>query len=88
MFNVLFFGLDEKINSLLLGLVNGVFSIVMWIYEILMELALNPDSFFEITFINFSKTLYIIAGIFMVFRVVVGLLQMLVNPDQINDIIR
>ena len=36
-------------------------------------------------FDSFAQSLYTIAGVFMLFRVTVGLINMIINPDQVND---
>lgn len=72
-------------NAISFSIINGVFGIVAKIYDILLQIVYQTydvdGSYFE----QFTTLVYVLAGVFMLFRVTISLLQMLVNPDQIND---
>ena len=68
------------------SIVYDIFSTAGFIFDILYKLIGGGSQFaYSITPDELSKVLYTVAGIFMLFRATIGLIQMLVNPDQTND---
>ena len=67
------------------GIVAGIYGTVMKIYDILYDIAKNTNQYINMDLEAFTSGLYVVAGVFMLFRVVIGLVQMLLNPDQITD---
>lgn len=72
-------------NAISFSIINGVFGIVAKIYDILLQIAYQTYDIDGKYFEQFATLVYVLAGVFMLFRVTISLLQMLVNPDQIND---
>lgn len=71
-------------NNISFSIVSGLYSIVAKIYNFMLDLV-RTGSIDTSPFDDFTTTLYVLAGVFMLFRVIIGMLQMLINPDQIND---
>ena len=68
------------------SIVYDIFSTAGFIFDILYKLIGGGSQFaYSITPDELSKVLYTVAGIFMLFRATIGLIQMLINPDQTND---
>ncbi len=78
------------IPGALFGILAGLFGTVARIYDILLTLTGYykdggaPDNLI-ITTSNVMTTMYTLAGVFMLFRVTVSMINMLVDPDKIND---
>lgn len=72
-------------NAISFSIINGVFGIVAKIYDILLQIVYQTYDVDGRYFEQFTTLVYVLAGVFMLFRVTISLLQMLVNPDQIND---
>lgn len=73
------------INEAIIGLFYQIYAWVSNLYAFIFELA-SGASFFDSTYIDaIWKTLYSIAGIFMLFRIVISMLQYLVDPDKVTD---
>ena len=74
-------GLFDEISF---SIINGLYTIVAKVYNLMLELVRTgniPTSPFD----DFSTTLYVLAGVFMLFRTAISMLQMLINPDLISD---
>lgn len=69
-------------NDISYSIVKSLYGTVMRAYEFIGELA-HDD--LALNFASFAASIYVLAGVFMLFRTVIGLLQMLVNPDQVSD---
>ena len=79
MFQILgiFSGIEVSMTS-------GIYSIVAKVYDMMLDLATSEA--LDVTSLeNLSQTCYVLAGVFMLFRTVIGLIQMLVNPDKVSD---
>lgn len=63
-------------------IVRGIYVIVAKVYDIMMGLVDSTNSY---DFSEFTQSIYVIAGLFMLFRVVIGMIQMIINPDQVSD---
>lgn len=73
------------VNSFVISLFYQIFSWVSNAYGFVFDLA-QGSNFFDSTYIDaIWKTLYSIAGIFMLFRIVISMLQYLVDPDKVTD---
>ena len=78
------------IPGALFGILAGLFGTVARIYDILLTLTGYykdggaPDNLI-ITTSNVMTTMYTLAGVFMLFRVTVSMINMLVDPDKVND---
>lgn len=79
MFNILDFGLWAKISY---GIVKMIFGTAMRVYDILLELARDSS---VLNAVDITANLYVLAVVFMLFRVAIGLIKMLITPDAIND---
>ena len=76
----------------LLGIINeGLYNLVSSLYTFLGTLynflvGLSDTEFLKETYLNdFTTTVYVLAGIFMLFRVAVSFLSALVDPDKLSD---
>lgn len=60
------------------------YSVFGWVLQVIFDIA-NSEIVSETVFESFEDRVYIILGIFMLFKVTVSLLGYLVNPDQLAD---
>ena len=73
------------VNRAIIGLFYQIYAWVSNLYGFVFSIA-NGASFFDSAYIDaIWKTLYSIAGIFMLFRIVISMLQYLVDPDKVTD---
>lgn len=79
---MLILGIFEKISF---GMVSGIFMMVAKVYDLLLKIVHQTYKMDASYFEQFATTVYVLAGVFMLFRTVISLIQMLINPDQIND---
>lgn len=73
---------DETIANATYTIVRGVYGTVAKVYDMMINLV---DVTSKYDFSDFAQNIYVIAGIFMLFRVAIGLIGMIINPDQVND---
>ena len=80
MFQILgiFSGIEVSMTS-------GIYSVVARVYDMMLDLATRSEALDLASLENLTQTCYVLAGVFMLFRTVIGLIQMLVNPDKMND---
>ena len=76
-FNDLIRGFLFWLDSLVYGLVEGA-------YNIMSELARTTILGFD-TIVEFADRLYVLIGIFMLFKVAFSLINMFLNPDSFTD---
>ena len=76
---------NEIVASVLFNIIAGLYTLVARIYDILLELVRNDGNAFASLNFNFTQTIYVLAGVFMLFRVTIGMLQMIINPDTVSD---
>ncbi len=68
------------------SIISGVYRVVANVYDIMMKLVKNTSELSGTdSFSDLILTCYVLAGVFMLFRVAIALVQMLVNPELIND---
>lgn len=79
MFEILGIQIWETISY---GIVKSLYGTVMRVYEVLYDLAENDLVW---NFASFASSLYIVAGLFMLFRLTIGMIQMIIDPDRVND---
>lgn len=79
MLQILDLGLWEGISY---GLVKALYGTVMRAYEFLLSIVDGQE---PLNFASFASDLYVIAGLFMLFRAIIAMVQMIINPDQITD---
>ena len=72
-------------SSIEVSIVSGVYSIVAKVYDIMLDLSNKCSNLPLDPLENMVQTCYVLAGVFMLFRTVIGLIQMLVNPDKMTD---
>ena len=72
-------------NGAFFSLVSGIYGTVARMYDIILQVSSNSDLQVSLKISDFANTIYVLAGVFMLFRVVIGLLQMLINPDKVTD---
>lgn len=72
-------------DEIAFSIVSGIFTMVAKVYDIMINLVLNQGTLDNYNFQEFAATMYVLAGVFMLFRTAIGMIQMLINPDLIND---
>lgn len=72
-------------NEIFFNLVSGLFGTVAKIYDIMLKLVQENGMRDYVQLDDISTTIYVLAGVFMLFRVVISMIQMLINPDQMTD---
>lgn len=72
-------------NGAFFNLVSGIYGTVARLYDIIIKVSSNSDMQVSLQISNFANTIYVLAGVFMLFRVAIGMIQMLINPDKITD---
>lgn len=72
-------------DEIFFWMLNGIYSIVARVYDILMKLVVDQGSMDMSQFDELASIMYVLAGVFILFKVAIGLVQMLINPDLIND---
>ena len=72
-------------DEIFFWILNGIYSIVARVYDILMKLVVDQGSMDMSRFDELASIMYVLAGVFILFKVALGLVQMLINPDLIND---
>ena len=72
------------INKLQFDLVESIFKMLAWAYDLLISF--TEDSLFSSENISlFTDSIYILVGIFMLFRLAISMLNYLINPDSFSD---
>lgn len=67
-------------------IINALYSSLAEFYKFLIQLTYGTSvNLFTENIQNMVDTLYVFAGVFMLFRITISLINMLVNPDTIND---
>ena len=64
--------------------INGIYGFVAKVYNIMLSL-IRTGSIPTDSFDKFTTTIYVLAGVFMLFRTAIGMIQMLLNPDAATD---
>ena len=72
-------------NGTFFNLVSGIYGTVARLYDIIIKVSSNSDMQASLQISNFANTIYVLAGVFMLFRVAIGMIQMLLNPDKVTD---
>lgn len=71
-------------SSIEFGIINGIYSLVIKVYNI-MEKILEQDVMDMSKFESIATTMYVLAGVFILFKVVIAMVQMILNPDLVTD---
>lgn len=66
------------------GLDRITFTVFGWVMQAIFDIA-NTEIIKDTVYSDFETRVYVILGIFMLFKVTISLLTYLVNPDKIND---
>ena len=75
----------NPVNDVFFDLVSGLFGTVARVYDIIIRIAENEVTKTSIGIADFATTLYVLAGVFMLFRVILSMIQMVINPDLVSD---
>lgn len=67
------------------SITSGLYAGVAKVYDILLTIIHDTSDLTGTTFDSLIDTCYVLAGVFMLFRVAIGMIQMIINPDQITD---
>lgn len=71
-------------SEIALGMINGIYSVVIKIYNIMIGL-INNETMDMSQFESIATTMYVLAGVFILFKVVIAMIQMILNPDLVTD---
>ena len=77
--------LDGTIAGFIYSVISNLYSTVARIYDIMLQLVQAPNDMFIIEFGNIIDAVYVAAGVFMLFRVMISMIQMFLNPDLVTD---
>lgn len=72
-------------NEISYAIVRSLYGTVMKMYDFLIDISTKSSGLDPMTLAHFASNLYVVAGVFMLFRVILSMIQMIINPDQIND---
>lgn len=64
------------------SIVKSLYGTCMRIYDVLIELSTDTN---VLNTVDIMANLYVLAGVFMLFRVIIAMIQMVINPDLVND---
>lgn len=84
-------GILPNWNEISYNIVANLYSTVARIYDILLTLSgygektYKASDNFYLSTTDFATTIYTLAGVFMLFRVTIAMVNYLINPDQITD---
>lgn len=79
------FFFDKTIAGFLFGIMSGVYTTVAKVYDIMLDLVYTSNEKFIVDIPNIVDAVYVAAGVFMLFRVMISLIQMFLNPDLVSD---
>lgn len=71
--------------SIEVSIVSGLYKVVAKVFDILLMIVHDSGDLTGTTFEELLVTCYVLAGVFMLFRVAIGMIQMIINPDQVSD---
>ena len=71
--------------SIEVSIVSGLYKVVAKVFDILLMIVHDSGDLTGTTFEELLVTCYVLAGVFMLFRVAIGMVQMIINPDQVSD---
>lgn len=75
-------------NEIGFNILSGLYGSVAKVYDIMLRLAeYKTEEFepFQITAESIANTMYVLAGVFMLFRVTISMINYLIDPDKLND---
>ena len=67
-----------------MGLDSIVFGLIEGIFQLIIDLA-NLEIFSQSTINEFASRIYIILGLLMLFKITISFVQMLIDPDKMDD---
>ncbi len=76
------------VDSLLRGIFGALDKGIYWAIEILMQLTMdlsNLSIFSDSVINNFATRIYIILGLVMLFKIMISFIQILINPEKMDD---
>lgn len=76
--------MGNVIRTIFIGLDVAVYGLLEQVFQLIINLA-NFDLFGSTTISEFSKRIYLILGLVMVFKLLVAFIQILIDPDKISD---
>lgn len=76
--------LGKVISEGIFALICDIYKTLARFYDLVLNIATTRIDFSE-TISNFTSIIYVLMGVFMLFRITVSFLNMLVDPDKIND---
>lgn len=75
----------STILTILYLILRGVYKIGVSLYNFLINLAVGGNDALNFNINGIVENAYILVGTFMVFRIIITLLQMIVDPDKVSD---
>lgn len=67
------------------SLISGVYGTVARIYDILIQTIETGGMYGKEGIADFAANIYVLAGVYMLFRVIIGMINMILNPDTISN---
>lgn len=74
--------LDLDANQIQYRLLKPIFNIIAWVYDMLMDI-IEKTAFDDIK--SFTKSIYALVGVIMLFRLAISCLNYLINPETLSD---
>ena len=69
-------------SSIEFGIINGIYALVIKVYDI-MEKILKDNAMDMSKFESIATTLYVLAGVFILFKVVIAMIQMILTLNSL-----
>ena len=70
------------------GIIGAIDGTIYWFIELLLQLVLdlaNTQIFSQSVINEFANRIYIILGLVMLFKIIISFIQILINPDKMDD---
>ena len=80
--------LEKTASSILYNMAAGIYAFIARVYDIMLALSdrgADAGSIEKFYLNNITTAMYTIAGVFMLFRVTIAAINMIINPDMVND---
>ena len=75
-------------NDVWRGIVGSIDGTIYWLVELLLQLVLdlsNTRVFSQSVINDFANRIYVILGLVMLFKIIISFIQILINPDKMDD---
>lgn len=82
------FGIKEAMSDFWRYVCMSIDNVVYWFVEVILQLIMDlskVEIFTQTTINTFTKRIYIILGLVMVFKIMISFIQILIDPDTLTD---